>query len=133
MSDLSTLSLEDLKKLEAEVSALRDSYIHAELGKALTPFNRANSTTPLDDRMYEIATEVFRREKPIKDAAEKDAFAAEWTLDRFNARRAEWNTEFAKLPRSAKGVHISDVRRLEDRLGYTVEALKRAKAMLGVA
>lgn len=130
MTGLAALPLEELKALEAEVSARRDA--HAELGKALTPYNRANSVTPLDDRIYEIASEILRREQPIKEAAEAAAFAAEWTLERFSARRDEWNVEFAKLPRSSEGVHISDVRDLEDRLGYTVEALKRAKAMFGL-
>ncbi|CAM5418529.1 hypothetical protein ATER59S_02356 [Aquamicrobium terrae] len=133
MTNLSTLSLEDLKKLEAEVAAKRDAYIHAELGKDLTPYNRANSTTPLDNHIYEIVSEISRRERPAKEAAEQAAFAAEWTLEAFTARRAAWNTEVTKLPRTAKGLKFEDVRALEARLGYTMDDLKRAKALLGIA
>lgn len=128
MTDLSALTLESLKTLEAEVSALRDTYIRAELGKAVTPFNRANSKTPLDGRVYEIVSEIMRRKQPAKDT-----FATAWTAEVFATRRAAWNAESVKLPRSAKGIKFEDLRALEARLGYTMDDLKRAKAMLGVA
>lgn len=65
--------------------------------------------------------------------AEDAAFAAEWTLETFNACRAEWNAEMQKLPKTAKGIAWADIKALEGRLGYTMDDLKRAKAMLGVA
>lgn len=133
MTDLTTLSLSELKTLESQVATLRDKYIHAELGKALTDYNRANSTTPLDGRMTQVLDEIGRRERPAREAAEKAAFEAEWTVEVFTARRAEWNAEMAKLPKHAKGIKWEDVRALEQRLGYTMEQLKRAKAALGIA
>lgn len=129
MTDLTALSLDELHQAAADVSALRDRYIHAELGKALTPYNRANSETPLDERAYEISVEIARRERAAKDAA----FATEWTAETFAARRAAWNAEVTKLPRDAKGIKWDAIRALEARLGYTMDDLKRAKAMLGIA
>lgn len=133
MTDLSVLSLESLKTMAAEVSARRDVYIFAELGKTITPYNRANSETPLDNEIYLISNEIDRRERSAREAAEKAAFAAEWTAEAFAARRAAWNTAVAKLPRDAKGIKFEDIRALEGRLGYTMDDLKRAKATLGIA
>lgn len=64
-----------------------------------------------------------------RDAADAAAFAAEWTIDVFMARRAAWNAEVAKLGASINARQFTG---LQDRLGYKLADIRKAKTMLGV-
>lgn len=65
-----------------------------------------------------------------KVALEKQIFEAEWTPQVFEARKAAWNAELAKMPGKITIKHITA---LGERLGYTHGQLSRAKAMLAAA
>jgi hypothetical protein len=59
----------------------------------------------------------------------KRLFAAEWTREIFDARRAIWNTRVSKL--GAK-ITMQQVYALEAELGFTQTQLMSAKALHGV-
>jgi hypothetical protein len=72
---------------------------------------------------------ALRAELADTDKSEADAFAAEWTLEVTQARRAAWNAEVdASI---AKGIKPDGrlAYKIEQRLGYTLDDLKRAKAL----
>lgn len=68
------------------------------------------------------------------DAAESAKFAAEWTLEVFTARRAEWNAAIAEiLKNNGNKVPPREYNALVQRMGYDVEDIKRAKKLHGIA
>lgn len=127
MTNLTNLSTEELQSMLARAKANRDEYIRVELGKSLTDYNRANSETPVDDLVYDLISEIADRELMVKEAASE----AEWTLQTFIARRAEWNSEVVKI-RADGRTTPAEREALAKKLGYSFEDLKRAKTMLGV-
>lgn len=122
MIELSSLTTVEIKARLSAVADKRKQFI-------ATVCEGQDNGTPFDRDIEDLGAELARRMRLDEEAA----FRAEWTVDVFNARRTEWSAEIAKLPRTAKGFRIEDVRALEARLGYTIEDAKRAKAMLGIA
>lgn len=59
---------------------------------------------------------------------DKELFAAEWTRDVTEKRRAAWNAEVSKL----KSPTVSAVGAIQRKLGYGPDAIKRAKALHGI-
>ena len=122
MTDLSILTEAEIEARLEAVAAKRKSFI------AVISEGHDNGT-PFDAEISELGRELSSRRAAAKEAT----FAAEWTVDVFTARRAAWNTEIVKLPKDAKGIKWTAIRELEARLGYTMEDLKRAKALLNIA
>lgn len=120
MTDLSTLTTSEIETKLNELDVQRKNYIAVQC-------EGYDHGTPWDQEINYFGSELALRMRAAADAA----FAAEWTIETFSARKAAWNTEAAKLPRSAKGVKYTDIRALETRLGYTMDSLMRAKTMLG--
>ncbi len=121
MTNLSSISTVELEARLAEASAKRKAFI-------ATICEGHDNGTPFDGEIEAIGSELGARIGADKAAA----FAAEWTVEVFNARRAAWNAEIVKLPRDAKGVKWEAVRALEAKLGFQMEDLKRAKTLLNI-
>lgn len=103
--------------------------IGADIAKAKSADRAYNRALNEGGEGYERdSTEALEREWLAAQAAE---FAAVWTLDTLNARRAAWNAEMMAL--SAKRVTMTP--KLMDsiiaRLGYSLSDIKRAKALHG--
>ncbi len=122
MTNLSIIATAELEARLAGVAAKRKDFI-------ATISEGHDNGTPFDTEIAALGRELSER----SIAAATDAFAAEWTVETFTARRSVWNTEAAKLPRDAKGVKWEAIRALEAKLGFTMEDLKRAKALLNIA
>lgn len=122
MTNLSSISTAELETRLADVAAKRKAFI-------ATVSEGHDNGSPFDGEISSIGGEIAAR----KAAAVEDAFATEWTLDVFNARRTAWNAEATKLPRDAKGIRWEAIRALEAKLGFKMEDLKRAKTLLNVA
>lgn len=59
---------------------------------------------------------------------DKELFAAEWTREVTEQRRAAWNAEVSKL----RNPTVSAVGAIQRKLGYGPDAIKRAKALHGM-
>ena len=101
--------------------------ISADIAKAKAADRAYNRVLNEGGEGYERdSAEALQREYMAAEAAE---FAAVWTLDVLNTRRAAWNAEMLAL--SAKRVTMTP--KLMDsivaRLGYGLSDIKRAKAL----
>jgi len=65
------------------------------------------------------------------EAAMDAAFAADWTVETTQARRAAWNAEIAKVAKNGK-IDAADVTKIVDRLGYRMEDIVKAKKLHGM-
>lgn len=102
--------------------------IRAELEQAKADARKAAAY----DRMVNEGGEGFETaEKHVDRVFEiaKRLFAAEWTREVFDARRAVWNARVTAL---GAQVTIQQVQALEAELGFTQSELKSAKALHGV-
>lgn len=122
MTVYSTWTDADLDAALKRIAAERRHYINA-VGR-----DHERNHTIYDNELSALSSEVVRR----RQAAEAAQFAAEWTLDVFNARRATWNAEAVKLPRKGNSIDMKHIRALETKLGIKMDDLRRAKALLGV-
>lgn len=122
MTNLSSLSTSEIETRLAAVAAKRKAFI-------ATICEGHDNGTPFDGEIEVLGRELGERLAAVK----VDAFAGEWTVEVFTARRAIWNAEVVKLPRDAKGVKWEAIRALEAKIGFTMEDLKRAKALLNIA
>lgn len=83
----------------------------------------------VEETQETLAEQCLPKVNAIKDAV----FAAEWTIEATNARRAAWNAEMqalvaAKLPANAKTIPP-----IVKRLGYGPADIQRAKTLHGIA
>jgi len=117
------LDLTDLTN--AELSAKMDSL--AQLRNAAIRASEGHDHGQIEYAINAVAAEMVSR-KRTADAA---AFRAEWTRDVFEARRAAYNAEVSKLPRTSKGIAWTDLRTVEGKLGYGRDALLKAKEIWG--
>lgn len=74
--------------------------------------------------LEELSHAHYLAGKKLRD----ELFAAEWTLEVLTERRKIWNEEVQK----SKPKTHADKCDIEDRLGFSFDALKRAKEMHGV-
>jgi hypothetical protein len=62
-------------------------------------------------------------------ASEKAEFAAVWTLDTTQARRAAWKTEMQALAAAKQPATAKTIGPIVKRLGYSLGDIQRAKAL----
>ena len=81
------------------------------------------------DKIAALKSELAAMEK-----ADDDEFLTEWTVEVTNARRSEWNAEVKKLvAKHGKNVPGREVYNLEERLGYTLADIRKAKQMHSIS
>jgi hypothetical protein len=77
-------------------------------------------------RAEAMSEAAYNKHLPIIKAAKDALFAATWTREVFEERRATWNAEVVKTK------SIKELLALQNRLGYTQADLKKAKDLLGL-
>ena len=62
-----------------------------------------------------------------------DKFLAVWTIDELNYRRAAWNAEMDKIRATgAKGLTPIQFAKIQKKLGFTLDDIKKAKKLHGI-
>ena len=70
----------------------------------------------------QVSESIYNKYQPIISALKLEIFKAEWTADVIDARKAQWNSEVMKLDART----VSSIAKLSERLGYTLNDLKKA-------
>lgn len=115
-----------IEQITADIQAIR---------AADRAYNRSNNEGGYGYERDSVPASLIAEYDAAVVAAESDeaaAFAAEWTLEVFTARRAEWNEGARALAaKHGKSIPAAAIRAQEARLGYTMDAIIRAKQLHG--
>jgi len=80
-------------------------------------------------RMGELSTELRTAMKREKE----EAFAAEWTTETTNKRREAFNAAIKAAPLKNGKIEIATLIKIQQKLGYTLEDIKKAKAINNIS
>lgn len=68
-------------------------------------------------------------ERRRESAQEADTFASVWTAEVLEKRRAEWNSRIKPYVDAGKSISTAELVAIQRDLGYTIDDIKRAKAL----
>ena len=121
--------MSNLDQLKKELAALEAE--QAEKVKRLPAYDKAVNEGGGGYSHKDVIDEEYGEKKePIIQQIRALEFAAEWTMEVFEERKAAYNAAIQKLPAFPKP-KVRDVANCEKELGFSRDELLRAKNMLG--
>lgn len=120
MQDINTLK-QAVEAAEAEYKAALTGHKAAKRYDAVA--NEGGEGYSTSETLSEAA---YNKHMPIISAAKDALFAATWTREVFDARRADWSARVIKTKSYAQ------LAALEKQVGYTFVDLKKAKELHGL-